>query len=123
LFRQYFNIGHGRARNFLKHRKNAKLRHLVLAAVAPALCLAALTPISVIFLVPTLAWCSVCVGCGIILGGRRADWCAMAAGFAAMAMQAGWSLGFFRGLVAELLQYGPRQDPRCSARVGRHSAR
>ena len=37
LFQQYFKIGQGRARNFLKHRKNTKLRHLVLVTVAPAL--------------------------------------------------------------------------------------
>ena len=39
LFRQYRNLGRGRARNFLKHRRNAKPRHLVLAVVAPAIVL------------------------------------------------------------------------------------
>ena len=45
LFRQYFNIGRGRARNFLKHRSSAKPRHLVLAVVAPAILLLVLSPI------------------------------------------------------------------------------
>jgi succinoglycan biosynthesis protein ExoA len=98
LFRQYFNIGHGRARNFLKHRKNTKLRHLVLAGVAPAICLYALTPVSSIFAIPALAWTILCLGYGVILGIRLRDACAAAAGIPAMATQAGWSFGFFAGL-------------------------
>jgi succinoglycan biosynthesis protein ExoA len=98
LFRQYFNIGHGRARNFLKHRKNTKLRHLVLAGVAPAICLYLLTPVSSIFALPALGWALMCLGYGVILGIRFRDACAAAAGIAAMAMQAGWSFGFFAGL-------------------------
>jgi succinoglycan biosynthesis protein ExoA len=100
LFRQYFNIGHGRARNFLKHRKKTKLRHLVLAGVAPAICLYVLTPVSSIFALPALGWALMCLGYGIILGIRLRDLCAAAAGIAAMAMQAGWSFGFFAGLTS-----------------------
>ncbi len=99
LFRQYFNIGRGRARNLLKHRKTSKLRHLVLAAVAPALCLMLLTPFAGWFAVPALAWAFLCLGCGIFVGARLRDRCAMGAGIAAMAMQAGWSFGFFSGLL------------------------
>jgi succinoglycan biosynthesis protein ExoA len=98
LFRQYFNIGHGRARNFLKHRKNAKLRHLALTVVAPAICLLPFCPLSGVFAVPALAWALLCIGCGAVIGVRLRDTCATAAGLAAMAMQAGWSFGFFRGL-------------------------
>lgn len=98
LFWQYFNIGRGRARNFLKHRKNAKLRHLALAAVAPALCLTLLAPFAGLFAVPALTWALLCIGYGIVLGVRLGDLCAAAAGFAAIAMQAGWSLGFFNEL-------------------------
>jgi succinoglycan biosynthesis protein ExoA len=112
LFRQYYYIGIGRARNLLKHRKNAKLRHLVLAGVIPALGLAVLEPISIIFVIPALAWASLCIGYGIILGARHSSWCAAAAGFAAMAMQIGWSIGFFRGLLAVLLQANLRPAPR-----------
>ena len=102
LFRQYFNIGQGRARNFLKHRKNTKLRHLVLVAVAPAVCLLVLTPFAGIFAVPAVAWALLCLGYGIVLGVRLRDPCAAAAGIAAMAMQSGWSFGFFRGLYADI---------------------
>jgi succinoglycan biosynthesis protein ExoA len=111
LFRQYFNIGRGRARNFLKHRKNTKLRHLVLAVVAPAICLMILTPLAGIFAVPALAWAALCIGYGIVLGARLHDACATAAGVAAMAMQAGWSFGFFRGLIATLLRRGDEITP------------
>jgi succinoglycan biosynthesis protein ExoA len=61
-----------------------------------------LTPFAGIFAVPALAWTSLCIGYGIVLGARLHDACAAAAGVAAMAMQAGWSFGFFRGLIAEL---------------------
>ena len=102
LFRQYFNIGHGRARNFLKHRKTTKPRHLVLVAVAPAVCLLVLTPFAGIFAVPAVAWALLCLGYGIVLAVRLRDPCAAAAGIAAIAMQSGWSFGFFRGLYLDL---------------------
>jgi succinoglycan biosynthesis protein ExoA len=100
LARQYFNFGRGRARNFLKHPESVKFRHLALAAVAPTLCLGLLAPVAGIFALPALAWAGLCVGYGIVLGGRLRDPCAAAAGIAAMAMQAGWSFGFLRELVA-----------------------
>jgi succinoglycan biosynthesis protein ExoA len=122
LFQQYFNIGKGRARNFLKHRKNAKLRHLMLAGVAPAVCLFLLTPFSVIFALPALAWALLCVGYGVVLGMRLRDACAAAAGIAAIAMQAGWSFGFFAGLKVELSRVdtaGPKDADRETLKSGR----
>jgi succinoglycan biosynthesis protein ExoA len=98
LFWQYFRIGRGRAQNALKHRRNTKLRHLVLVVIAPALCLMLLAPLSAVFLVPMLAWASLCLGYGLFLGFQLNDPCVAAAGMAAMAMQAGWSFGFFAGL-------------------------
>jgi succinoglycan biosynthesis protein ExoA len=103
LFKQYFNIGRGRARNFLKHRKNAKPRHLILAAVAPSLCLTIFYPFAAICAVPATAWVLLCIGCGVVVGMGQKDSCAMAAGLAAMAMQTGWSFGFFRGLMADVI--------------------
>ena len=102
LFRQYFNQGHGRAFNFLKHRKNAKLRHLVLVGIAPIVSLLMLAPFSPIFAVPFLSWGLLCLGYGMLLGLRLRDPCAAAAGIAAMATQAGWSFGFFAGLMRAL---------------------
>jgi succinoglycan biosynthesis protein ExoA len=100
LFRQYFRIGRGRAQNALKHRKRTKLRHLVLVVIAPALCLTLFAPISTLFLVPALAWAFLCLGFGLFLGLKLGDSCAAASGIAAIAMQAGWSFGFFAGLAA-----------------------
>ena len=116
LFHQYFNVGKGRARNFLKHRKNAKLRHLMLAGVAPAVCLLLLAPFSVIFALPALAWALLCLGYGVVLGIRLRDVCAAAAGIAAIAMQCGWSFGFLAGLKAELLRADTAQPKGSPAR-------
>ena len=104
LFKQYFNIGKGRARNFLRHPKRAKARHFALAIVAPMLGLIVLVPANSIFALPALVWASICIAYGILLGVRLHDVCASAAGVAAMAMQAGWSFGFFRGLFNGLIE-------------------
>jgi len=109
LFRQYRNVGCGRARNFLKHRKSAKIRHLILAGIAPALSLLLLAPLSFIFALPALSWALLCLGYGLLLGVRQRDACAAAAGVAAIAMQVGWSVGFFEGLKAGLWQTDSRQ--------------
>lgn len=102
LFRQYFNQGHGRAFNFLRHRKNVKLRHFVLVGIAPLVILVALAPLSPTFAVPFLFWGLLCLGYGIVLGLLQRDPCATAAGIAAMATQAGWSFGFIAGLMRAL---------------------
>jgi succinoglycan biosynthesis protein ExoA len=102
LFHQYRNVGRGRARNFLKHWKNAKLRHIVLAGVAPAVAMLALAPFYGIAAVPAFAWALPGLGYGILLGIRLRDPCAAAAGLAAITMHAGWSIGFFGGLIAGL---------------------
>jgi succinoglycan biosynthesis protein ExoA len=114
LFRQYFNFGHGRARNFLKHRKGTRPRHLVLTVVAPAICLAALAPLASIFAVPVVAWAGLCLGYGLLLSARSRDPCAAGAGVAAIAMQAGWSFGFFSGLWSTLQEYISRGRQRPS---------
>jgi succinoglycan biosynthesis protein ExoA len=102
LFRQYRNIGRGRARNFLKHRKDTKIRHLILVGVAPAVSLLLLAPLSFIFAAPVLVWASLCLSYGLLLGVRLRDLCSIAAGVAAITMQAGWSFGFFEELKARL---------------------
>ena len=115
LFRQYFRIGRGRARNVLKHRRHTKLRHLVLAAIAPIVCLALLAPISSVFAQPALLWALLCVGYGVLLGLRLRDRCAAAAGLAAIVSQAGWSFGFARGIIAGLeARKGARSEPTAS---------
>jgi succinoglycan biosynthesis protein ExoA len=97
LFRQYYNIGRGRARNFLRHR-NLRARHLVLVSVAPVAALVLLAPVWPILALPGMLWAAACLGYGAWLGVRLEDPCAAAAGVAAMATQLGWSCGFFAGL-------------------------
>jgi succinoglycan biosynthesis protein ExoA len=115
LFKQYFKIGRGRARNVLKHRRHTKLRHLILAAVAPILCLLLLAPLSAILAAPALCWAALCLGYGVLIGVRLRDLCAAGAGFAAIATQAGWSFGFHAGLASGLAE-------RISKRWGRGAA-
>lgn len=95
----------------MKHHKNTKLRHLALAAVAPGVCLFLSVPFSGIFALPALAWALGCLGYGLALGVRHLDACAAAAGIAAMAMQAGWSFGFFAGLKAGFSENGRKIMP------------
>jgi hypothetical protein len=45
------------------------------------------------------------------LGVRQRDACAAAAGIAAIAMQAGWSFGFFAGLKAGFSENGRKSMP------------
>ena len=106
LLWQYFNLGRGRARNFLRHPRNTKPRHLLLAVIAPAVCLSLFAPFEGILALPALAWALLCLGYGALLGYWQRDACAAAAGVAAMAMQVGWSFGFFRTLLPELWQSG-----------------
>src|SRR5262249_40598363 len=126
LFRQYRNVGRGRMRNFLKHRKEPKVRHLILAGVAPALSLLLLAPFSFIFALPALSWVVLCLGYGLILAVRHRDPCTATAGIAAMVMQFGWSVGFFEGLKLRLWQAdgamqvdGPTDKTRTSEQITR----
>lgn len=110
LFRQYFNFGGGRARNFLKHRQWPKLRQMLPLAVAPALGLALLAPLSLAFTFPMLVWATCCIGYGVWLGVTAREACAAVAGVAAMTMHLGWSIGFFAHLLRRGLRTsgGPR---------------
>jgi len=104
LFQQYFKIGQGRARNFLQHDIPFRVRHIILVAIGPILCLALLAPLATIFAVPAFLWALLCLSFGVVLGIREQDGCAAASGFAAMAMQVGWSFGFIRGLCGGLIR-------------------
>jgi glycosyltransferase involved in cell wall biosynthesis len=126
LFRQYRNVGRGRMRNFLKHRKEPKVRHLILAGVAPALALLLLAPFSFLFALPALSWVLLCLGYGLLLAVHHRDPCTAAAGIAAMVMQFGWSVGFFEGLKVRLWQAdgvmhfdGATDNTRTSERITR----
>lgn len=101
LFRQYVSYGAGRARTILKHRMKPKLRQLLPLGVAPAVLLAllgsAFTPLAAL---PALLWAGLCLAFGAAIGWRAQSRCAAASGAAAMIMHLGWSIGFWRQLLA-----------------------
>ncbi|MDP9128546.1 MAG: glycosyltransferase family 2 protein [Pseudomonadota bacterium] len=101
LFRQYFQYGHGRARNIIKHRSLPKLRQLAPGAVLPAAVFGLLSPFMGIAAWPLEAWCALCLGYGLKLGFDAKDKRIAAAGPAAMIMHFGWSLGFWKAFLEE----------------------
>jgi succinoglycan biosynthesis protein ExoA len=92
LFRQYRNYGAGRARTVRLHRTPLKVRQMLPLAVAPAAGLALAAPLFWPLALPALVWVAVCLAYGATLGPR----CASLAGWPAMVMHFGWSLGFLR---------------------------
>jgi succinoglycan biosynthesis protein ExoA len=104
LLRQYFNYGAGRVQTLFKQHARPKLRQSLPLAVAPALALAALSPLWPVCAVPAAAWASLCVTYGLLIGLRRRDACAALSGFAAMIMHAGWSAGFLSGAASLTLK-------------------
>lgn len=109
LARQYFSFGAGRAQTALKHRKPPQPRQLAPAMIAPALALALLAPLSPWAAAPAVAWLTLCLGYGLVLGVRAKSLCACASGFAAAIMHVAWSLGFLRGLTRASL--APAHSP------------
>lgn len=97
LFRQYSNYGAGRARTVRLHKTPLKVRQMLPLAVAPAVGLALLTPLFWPFALPALGWAAICIAYGLTLG--RGD-CASLAGWPAMVMHMGWSVGFWRQWLA-----------------------
>jgi succinoglycan biosynthesis protein ExoA len=94
LARQYFKYGDGRARTVQEHRTPLKPRQLIPVLVAPAIALALMTPISLLFAVPASFWLGLCISFGVFLGMRERNLCAALSGFAAAIMHAAWSAGF-----------------------------
>lgn len=99
LFRQYLNYGRGRAATTLLHHARPKLRQLLPAAVAPAAALLLLAPWYPIAAFPVLLWLGVCLTYGGVLALRARSFDAAVSGPAAIVMHAGWSVGFWRGLL------------------------
>jgi len=103
LAKQYFSYGKGRARTMLKHRARLKARQVLPLAVAPALLLALLAPLTWAAAVPALAWAGLALGYGFALAARAKDPAVALSGPAAMIMHAAWSVGFWRQLAAHAL--------------------
>ena len=95
LCKQYFSFGRGRARTLAKHGMRPALRQLVVAALAPALLLACLAPLSTLALLPLVLWLFSCLVAGLILFQRTTRLRDIFAGFAAGLMHTAWSAGFW----------------------------
>lgn len=93
LFRQYANYGAGRARTVRLHKTPLKVRQMLPLAVAPAVALALLSPVVWPLALPALGWAGICIAYGLTLGRGN---CASLAGWPAMVMHMGWSVGFLR---------------------------
>ena len=104
LLSQYVHYGRGRARTVFKHRIRPKPRQSLPLAVAPAVALALLAPIHPVFALPAAFWTAACLGCGLLLGVHEKSACAAMSGPAAMVMHFGWSFGFLREAVRQILK-------------------
>ena len=104
LFAQYLKYGRGRARTVFKHRMRPKLRQSLPLAVAPALMLGLLAPFNLILAVPAISWAAICASYGVLLGLRERSPCVAMSGPVAMVMHLGWSLGFLREAVKQILK-------------------
>jgi succinoglycan biosynthesis protein ExoA len=112
LLKQYINYGSGRAANVLKHGTVPKVRQLLPLMVAPAVAVAMAARIvripmlSRMAQLPAFTWALGCLGYGAALARKQNDPAAAMAGPAAMLMHLGWSIGFWRKVIAYLKTRG-----------------
>ena len=112
LWRQYLNYGRGRARTVCKHRTGLKARQAAPLAVAPAVLLAAVSPLVPLAALPAAAWMVVCLAFGALLGLRQRDGAvALTSGLAAMVMHLAWSTGFWSQILFGCQPRAPRSSP------------
>ena len=109
LMRQYFNFGRGRARNLIKHGARPGLRQAVVALLAPAVALAVLTPLSLVFALPLALWLLACLAGGAGIAVQTGRVAGILSGFVAGSMHMAWSVGFWRQWLA------PRRAPAMAA--------
>jgi succinoglycan biosynthesis protein ExoA len=107
LFRQYVKHGRGRARTFIRHGGRKRIRHFILPSVAPIVAIEIFAPLYWPLALPGLGWALLCLIYGLFLGIRQKDFCAAAAGYAAIVMQLAWSLGHWW----EMTSASPRLIP------------
>lgn len=96
LLRQYYRFGRGRAKTLAKHRMRPAPRQLAVSALAPALSLAVLTPLSVGFAVPGMVWLAGCIAGGTAIAVERRTPRGLLSGLIAGGMHLAWSAGFWR---------------------------
>jgi GT2 family glycosyltransferase len=99
LARQYFNFGHGRAANLMKHRARPKLRQLAVIAVGPMLLAAWLSPLAFALALPALLWIGLVLAGGTAQALSRRSALLLLSGPVAMLMHLCWSMGFWSRVV------------------------
>ncbi len=99
LARQYYNFGHGRAQNILKHRVIPKLRQAKVMLVLPLLVLALASPLHWLLGVPAMFWAGYCLLSGLKMSFAGKDPRLALSGVAAMLMHFSWSLGFWKKII------------------------
>jgi len=95
LFRQYVRYGQGRAMTVARHGGRRKLRQVLPLLIAPMIGLAVLNPLFGPACLPALGYVGLCLGYGMTLRRLSAP-CSGAAGYPAMVMHIGWSVGYWR---------------------------
>lgn len=110
LFHQYMDYGRGRATTMLRYRMRPKLRQMLPACVAPALVAVPLSPWIHAAGAPALLWGGLCLAFGAAVSRRAGGKNAAATGLAAMVMHLGWSVGFWREVIAEARGRKPQEN-------------
>lgn len=95
LWRQYYRYGQGRARNMIRHRTPFRPRQALPLLVPVAVALAILAiPLHWSLAVPLMAWVSIVLVGGAIVGILKGGFGALLAGVPALIMHSSWALGF-----------------------------
>ena len=106
LARQYFNYGHGRARNLLKHRNAPRLRQAAMIAVLPLLILMLLAPLQPLLALPALLWAAAVLAGGLSLALTSFAPLLLLSIPVAIVMHVSWSAGFWTALLHHRLTGG-----------------
>jgi len=105
LFKQYYKFGKGRARNMLKHKTRPQTRQMIPLGVAPAVVLGLLLGgLHIFFALPLLIWAAICIGYGVKLALGHKDKELAMTGPALMIMHLAWSLGFWMGVLDDVME-------------------
>jgi succinoglycan biosynthesis protein ExoA len=118
LARQYRNYGWGRASTVLKHGMIPRPRQLLpVAILIGAVGGAVLSPLSPLFLAPSLLYLALCVGWGGALALRRGEPCLLLGGPAAVVMHMSWAYGFLARMASQIAGRRPETAPALGARA------
>lgn len=122
LLKQYFAYGKGRARTAALHQMSLRARQRLPLLVAPAVLLAALTPLFPIAAAPLLVWLLGCVIASLIIAASERAICGLLAAPALAVMHAGWAFGFWRQLLTSKSEPAAVEDASLASSGSRHKS-